>query len=138
MASRLKKPSASPSVTTDTVSLQGHAASSPPTSNVDGGTRQRRRSSELTINPSTMSVAQPPENSEEPDQQGLTRSTSSVTLDGEPRLFPGLVSSRSRRRSGRTSLVEEGDGVGGGSRAKFRGGGGGEADVVEEGESGEE
>jgi len=71
---------------------------------------------------------------EEPDQ-GLTRSTSSVTLDGEPRLFPGLVSSRSRRRSGRTSQVEEG----GGSRATLRGGVGvGEADVVEEGASGEE
>lgn len=143
LASRLKSPTTA-SVTTDSASLQGHPATSPPASSTldgGGGPHQRRRSSEITINPSTMSAAppQPLDNNqmqghEEPDQ-GLTRSTSSVTLDGEPRLFPGLVSSRSRRRSGRTSQVEEGAG----SRATFRGGVGvGEADVVEEGASGEE
>ncbi|KAK1911919.1 putative zinc finger protein [Pyrenophora teres f. teres] len=149
MASRLKP--AAPSVVTDSASLQGHAPSSPPLSNstLDGaptaaGTtgvtrQQRRRSSEITINPSTMSVAQPPQSLDtqaqghDDPEQGLRRSTSSVTLDGEPRLFPGLVSSRSRRRSGRTSQAEEG-GTGVGSRATFRGGVG-EADVVEEGAS---
>ncbi|KAI1542956.1 Add Adenosine deaminase [Pyrenophora tritici-repentis] len=155
MASRLK-PAATPSVVTDSASLLGHAPSSPPTlssSTLDGGAatagttgaaavsrHQRRRSSEITINPSTM--APPPQQSmdtqtqgHEDPEQGLVRSTSSVTLDGEPRLFPGLVSSRSRRRSGRTSQVEEGGGVGVGggvgSRAAFRGGVG-EADVVVE------
>ena len=52
----------------------------------------------------------------EEQEQDLIRSTSSITLDGEPRLFPGIVS-RNRRRSTRTSQVEEGVGsVGSGFR----------------------
>ena len=91
------KPSTS---TTDMGSLHGQPAS--PSGTKDGG------SSSITVNPSTLSVAQPTEAYEEPDQ-GLTRSTSTVTLDGEPRLFPGIVSSRSRRRSTRNSQAEDGD-----------------------------
>jgi AMP deaminase len=56
-------------------------------------------------------MAQSTELAPEEQEQGLTRSTSSVVLDGEPRLFPGIVS-KNRRRSTRTSQVEE---VGAGS-----------------------
>ncbi|KNG46458.1 amp deaminase 3 [Stemphylium lycopersici] len=102
-AARLK-PSASAA---DMASLQAQPAS--PTSAKDGSNVDRpRRSSSITINPSALSVAQPSESLEEPDT-GLKRSTSTVTLDGEPRLFPGVVSSRSRRRSTRTSQAEDGD-----------------------------
>lgn len=98
------KPSASAA---DMASLQAQPAS--PTSAKDGSNVDRpRRSSSITINPSALSVAQPSESLEEPDT-GLKRSTSTVTLDGEPRLFPGVVSSRSRRRSTRTSQAEDGD-----------------------------
>jgi AMP deaminase len=101
-------------------SLQG--CSSSPTSTKDGGNFERpRRTSSMTINPSTVSVAQPPESPSQyvPDEQdqGLTRSTSTVALDGEPKLFPGIVS-RNRRRSTRTSQVEDGEGIG--VRAGFR------------------
>jgi len=109
------KPSAS---TTDMGSMQGQPAS--PSGTKDGA------SSSMTVNPSTMSVAQPTE-PEEPDQ-GLTRSTSTITLDGEPRLFPGIVSSRSRRRSTRTSQAEDSDMTN--SRLRFRTGD--QESVVEE------
>ncbi|KAI4701323.1 putative zinc finger protein [Alternaria sp. BMP 2799] len=109
------KPSAS---TTDMGSMLGQPAS--PSGTKDGA------SSSMTVNPSTISVAQPTE-PEEPDQ-GLTRSTSTITLDGEPRLFPGIVSSRSRRRSTRTSQAEDGDMTS--SRLRFRTGD--QESVVEE------
>jgi AMP deaminase len=108
------KPSGS---TTDMGSLQGQPAS--PAGTKDDG------SSSLTVNPSTLSVVQPTE-PEEPE--GLTRTTSTVTLDGEPRLFPGIVSSRSRRRSTRTSQAEDGDMTS--SRLRFRTGD--QESVVEE------
>lgn len=80
-------------------------------------TRQRRSSS-LTINPSNMSSAQLAEASTTSPQQqqfdgsdlGLTRTRSSVTLDGEPRIFPGIVSKNvsARRSSMRSSALEDG------------------------------
>ncbi|KAF1833056.1 AMP deaminase [Decorospora gaudefroyi] len=98
----------------DMASLQGQPSS--PTSTKEGGNPEHpRRSSSTTINPSTVSAAQPMDTisqyaiTEEPEQD-LTRSASTLTLDGEPRLFPGLVSSRSRRRSTRISQVEDGEG----------------------------
>lgn len=38
----------------------------------------------------------------------LTRTRSSVALDGEPRMFPGIVSKNARRSSVRVGAVEEG------------------------------
>lgn len=71
----------------------------------------------MTVNPNAVPVVQqpvdgqaPPAGLEEPDT-GLRRSTSSVTLDGEPKLFPGVVSSRSRRRSTKNSQAEDGEGA---------------------------
>ncbi|RMZ66976.1 AMP deaminase [Pyrenophora seminiperda CCB06] len=135
MVTRLK--STAPSVVTDTASLHANPPSSPPHSSgttLDSATRQRRRSSEITVNPASMSVAQPQAPQPVDDEQldtGLVRSTSSVTLDGEPRLFPGIVSSRSRRRSARMDLVEEGAA----SRTELRGSGAGGV-VSEEGSDG--
>lgn len=87
-------------------------------------TRQRRSSS-LTINPSNMSTAQLGEGSTTSPQQqhfdgsdlGLTRTRSSVTLDGEPRIFPGIVSKNAsaRRSSMRSSALDEGARKGTGS-----------------------
>ncbi|OAL07093.1 AMP deaminase [Phaeosphaeriaceae sp. SRC1lsM3a] len=79
-----------------------------------------RRSSSLTINPSNMSITQLAEvSTTSPQQQhfdgdnlGLTRTRSSVTLDGEPRIFPGIVSKNARRSSVRSSAVEDGVQVG--------------------------
>jgi AMP deaminase len=89
----------------DMASLQGQPSS--PTSTKDGGgTFDRpRRTSSVTINPS---MAQSTEFFVPEEEQGLTRSTSSVAMDGEPRLFPGIVS-RNRRRS---TKVEESEGSG--------------------------
>jgi AMP deaminase len=78
-----------------------------------------RRSSSLTINPSTVSAHQHPGASTtssqyqpEGDGLSLTRTQSSVTLDGEPRIFPGVVSKNARRSSIRSSTVEDGSYVG--------------------------
>jgi AMP deaminase len=92
----------------DMGSLQGQPAS--PTSTKDGASNfdRPRCTSSVTINPS---MAQSTELAPEEQEQGLTRSTSSVAVDGEPRLFPGIVS-KNRTRSTRTSQVEE---VGAGS-----------------------
>lgn len=64
------------------------------------------RTSSMTINPS-VSGAPPAETGED---LGLTRSHSSVTLDGEPKIFPGVVSRR-RRSSLRGSNLEDGEGL---------------------------
>ena len=90
----------------DMASLQGQPSS--PTNTKDGAFDRPRRTSSVTINPS---MAQSTEFSVPEEEQGLTRSTSSVAMDGEPRLFPGIVS-RNRRRS---TKVEEGEGNGSGS-----------------------
>jgi AMP deaminase len=121
------KPSTS---ATDVGNLQGQPAS--PSGTRDGG------SSSITVNPSTLSVVQPTESPsqyvpEEPDL-GLTRSTSTVTLDGEPRLFPGIVSSRNRRKSTRTSQAEDGDMTNARSRLRS----GDQESVVEEKDTDEE
>lgn len=70
----------------------------------------------MTINPSTVSVPQPLSATSPPGQQwqsdgetlDLTRTTSSATLDGEPKIFPGVVSRSARRSSMRSGPVEEG------------------------------
>ena len=121
--------------------INQHTQPTSPTSTKDssGAAFDRpRRTSSMTINPSTASVQQ--SSTMQPQQQfqqqqwqgdgetlGLTRTTSSATLDGEPRLFPGVVSGdRSRRRSSmRISAVEDGAYVG---HRK----GGGEGSVTEE------
>lgn len=105
------KPSASAADVTANVQTQPAS----PTSAYDGSNGERQRgSASITVHangtpgvhPSTESHGQ--HASEEPDGD-LKRSMSSVTLDGEPRLFPGIVSSRSRRRSTKTSQADEGD-----------------------------
>lgn len=80
-----------------------------PTSAYDGSNVERPQR-----NTNAVSSAQQPGEAtgqyplEEPDTD-LKRSMSSVTLDGEPRLFPGIVSSRSRRRSTKVNQAEDGD-----------------------------
>lgn len=86
-----------------------------PTSAYDGSNAERpQRNTSMTMNANAVSgVPQPVEGGgqhalDEPDAD-LKRSMSSVTLDGEPRLFPGIVSSRSRRRSTKTNQAEDGE-----------------------------
>ncbi|KAF2831548.1 AMP deaminase [Ophiobolus disseminans] len=79
-----------------------------PTSTRDSGFEHPRRSSTVTINPSTMSAPQPQQSQGDGEALGLTRTTSSATLDGEPRIFPGVVSRSTRRSSMRSSAVEDG------------------------------
>jgi AMP deaminase len=55
----------------------------------------------------TTSVASVPYQNEG-ESLGLTRTTSSVNLDGEPRIFPGVVSRNTRRSSMRSGAVEDG------------------------------
>jgi AMP deaminase len=69
----------------------------------------------VTINPSTASAPQPtggsttsPQYQNDGDSLSLTRTTSSVNLDGEPRMFPGVVSRSTRRSSMRSSTVDDG------------------------------
>lgn len=111
----------------DITNLQAQPTS--PTSTKDSGNFERhRRSSSMTINPSVVSALhsqQTPGASTSspqwpPDEQNLvlTRTTSSVTLDGEPRLFPGVVSRSRRRSSMRNSQLEEGEATG--ARSGFR------------------
>ncbi|EMD63194.1 hypothetical protein COCSADRAFT_338729 [Bipolaris sorokiniana ND90Pr] len=105
------KPSGS---TADAANPQTQPAS--PTSAHDGSNADRpHRSTNMAVNHNAVPVAQPPVDGQapptgldEPDT-GLRRSTSSVTLDGEPKLFPGVVSSRSRRRSTKNSQAEDGE-----------------------------
>lgn len=98
-----------------------HTQPTSPTSTKDSGNFDRpRRTSSMTINPSTTSLSQPTAFSAVGNQQqvwhgdgealDLTRTTSSATLDGEPKIFPGVVSGdRSRRKSSmRSSAVEDG------------------------------
>ncbi|PVH98175.1 AMP deaminase [Periconia macrospinosa] len=69
--------------------------------------------------PTTTTTSQP----DDPSLNNLTRSTSTVTMEGtEPKMFPGVVSRR-RRSSLRGSAVEDGEGAG---RFRKGGGGGGE------------
>lgn len=102
-------PSAS---TADITSLQAQPGS--PTSAKDSGNVERpRRTSSMTINPSIVSGPQPQQSpshyiSDEPGL-GLSRTTSSVTLDSEPRIFPGVVSRSRRRNSMRNSQIEDPD-----------------------------
>lgn len=84
-----------------------------PTSTREGGNLDHlSRTSSMTINPSVVSAPQPQGSAQwyqDGEALGLTRTTSSVNMDGEPRIFPGVVSNRSRRRSSmRSSAVEEG------------------------------
>ncbi|KAH7086921.1 hypothetical protein FB567DRAFT_55214 [Paraphoma chrysanthemicola] len=106
-----------------------------PTSTKGSGAYERpRRSSSMTINPSTVSVPQPTAATSPQGQQwqgdgetlDLTRSTSSATLDGEPKIFPGVVSRSARRSSMRSGPVEEG------SYAGYRAGEGSVAEKDEE------
>lgn len=90
-----------------------------PTSTKDSsGQERQRRTSSMTINPSIMSQQTPGGSVPSPQQLqhswhadgeplGLTRTTSSATLDGEPRIFPGVVSRSTRRSSARGSVVED-------------------------------
>jgi AMP deaminase len=73
------------------------------------------RTSSVTVNPSTVSASQPtgasttsPQYQNDVDSLSLTRTTSSANLDGEPRIFPGVVSRSTRRSSMRSSTVEDG------------------------------
>jgi AMP deaminase len=84
-----------------------------PTSTKESGNFDRpSRTSSMTINPSVVSAPQPQGSAQwhqDGEALGLTRTTSSVNMDGEPRIFPGVVSNRSRRRSSmRISAVDEG------------------------------
>ncbi|KAH7372364.1 hypothetical protein BKA66DRAFT_177870 [Pyrenochaeta sp. MPI-SDFR-AT-0127] len=108
----------------DITSLQAQPTS--PTSTKDSGNFERpRRTSSMTINPGTVSMHQPqqtPGASSASTQQpqwpleehnlGLSRTASSVALDGEPRIFPGVVSRSRRRSSMRGSQVEDGEATG--------------------------
>jgi AMP deaminase len=89
-----------PSATMDTAAL-------PPTAAQGNGAAAEltSRTSSMTINPSLSGAPQ----AEAGEDLGLTRSHSSVTLDGEPKIFPGVVSRR-RRSSLRGSNLEDGDG----------------------------
>jgi AMP deaminase len=81
------------------------APASPTTANIE----RPRRTSSMTISPSVVSAPQPPVGPQHVEQDlGLTRTSSSVNLDGEPRIFPGVVSRR-RRSSLRSSNVEDGE-----------------------------
>jgi len=85
-----------------------------PSTKDSGNFDRPRRASTLTVNPSTVSAPQPQQSTTSPQYQGdgealgLTRTTSSVNLDGEPRIFPGVVSRSNRRSSMRSSAVEDG------------------------------
>lgn len=82
-----------------------------PTSAYDGSNAERpQRTTSMTANANAQQPAEANNQYplDEPDTD-LKRSMSSVTLDGEPRLFPGIVSSRSRRRSNKTSQAEDGE-----------------------------
>jgi AMP deaminase len=98
---------------------------SPTTANESDIPTRPRRSSSVTINPSIVSAPLPSGGSGSGTQQqqqgdgsdlGLTRTRSSVALDGEPRMFPGIVSKNARRSSMRSTAVEDG------SYAGFRNG----------------
>ncbi|KAJ4344920.1 AMP deaminase [Ascochyta clinopodiicola] len=80
-----------------------------PASPTAANNERPRRTSSMTISPSVVSAPQPAVSSQpaEPDA-GLTRTSSNLNLDGEPRIFPGVVSRR-RRSSLRSSQVEDGD-----------------------------
>jgi AMP deaminase len=99
--------------TTDGANTPTQPAS--PTSAHDGSNAELpHRSAGMTANTNAVSAGQQPAEGQgqsalDEADTGLRRSTSSVTLDGEPRLFPGIVSSRSRRRSTKTNQAEDGD-----------------------------
>ncbi|KAF1932504.1 AMP deaminase [Didymella exigua CBS 183.55] len=92
-------PSAS---TTDMASM-----STQPASPTIANTERPRRTSSMTISPSVVAL-QPPTGQQSERDLDLTRTSSSVNLDGEPRIFPGVVSRR-RRSSLRSSNVEDGE-----------------------------
>lgn len=103
----------------DVASLSAQPGS--PTSTKESGNFDRpRRTSSMTIHASTVSAAQPPQSPPEDQGASLTRTTSSVTLDGEPRIFPGVVSRGRRRSSMRTGQQEESDGVAAGTHSGFK------------------
>ncbi|KAF9699870.1 hypothetical protein EKO04_002152 [Ascochyta lentis] len=80
-----------------------------PTSPTAANGERPRRTSSMTISPSVVSAPQPPVGSQPAEQDsGLTRSSSNVNLDGEPRIFPGVVSRR-RRSSLRSGNIEDGE-----------------------------
>lgn len=89
-----------------------------PTSAKEGEVFTRpRRSSSVTMNPSIISGPLPsgasaneaqPQGPGDGSDLGLTRTRSSVALDGEPRMFPGIVSKNARKSSMRSSAVEDG------------------------------
>jgi AMP deaminase len=100
--------------TTDMTKLPPQPTS--PTSTKDSGLQDLlRRTSSVTVNPSTASAPQPtgasttsPPHQNDGESLSLTRTTSSVNLDGEPRIFPGVVSRSTRRSSMRSSTVDDG------------------------------
>lgn len=108
---------------------------SSPTSTKESTLDRPRRTSSMTINPSIISAPQPQtQTATSPQQQyygdveglSLTRTTSSVNMDGEPRIFPGVVTRSARRSSMRSGAVEDG------AYAGYRKGGGDTESVKEE------
>jgi AMP deaminase len=98
----------------DMASVQGQAPSSPSSTKEGGNTDRPRRTSSATVGQGPQS---PSVQATEDQDQGLTRTKSSVTLDGEPRMFPGVVSGN-RRRSMRMSQAEDGETMN--ARSRFR------------------
>ncbi|KAI8940392.1 putative zinc finger protein [Plenodomus lindquistii] len=132
-------PSAS---TPDVTALPPHQPGSPISTNDGANFDRPRRASTLTVQPnSTYTPPQPPQSPSyaaagggEEQQAGLTRTTSSATLDGEPKIFPGVVSRSRRRSSLRKSQTEDGGGEGNVKSGGFRQAG----SVVEEKDSDDE
>lgn len=95
---------------TNMVNLQGQPTS--PTSTKESENFDHpRRSSSMTVNPNILTSPQPIGAGQQWPQEdlslGLTRTTSSLTLDGEPRIFPGVVSRSARRSSLRGGQLED-------------------------------
>jgi AMP deaminase len=84
------------------------------------------RTSSTTVNVPQPASPQQQQYFQEGEALGLTRTTSSVNMDGEPRIFPGVVSRSARRSSVMSRGVEDGAYVG------FRKGGGGVQEGREE------
>ena len=100
------------SSTTNIANLPAQPTS--PTSTKDSENFDRpRNSSSITINPNVLTSPQPlgagnigPWSPEE-QSLNLSRTTSSVALGGEPRIFPGVVSRSARRSSLRSGQLDD-------------------------------
>ena len=103
-----------PSASTANV-VSGQTQPTSPTSAKDGENLENlRRSTSMTVNPNTVTSPQPLGSAgpsatwpvDEPTM-GISRTTSSVTLDGEPKIFPGVVSRSARRSSLRSGQLDD-------------------------------